>query len=194
MNINETVSPNEDVFDPARLRLSQNFSDTVGVKKMLTTVPVRKPHRQDFVRVHPDPAWRLTTAVLDLKEERELYLVDRPMRSELAGEVVPTSLFTAMNRQGVLFLWPARLPREDGRQDSWSRTMLEAVQRATEQWVRVVANMSLGAYEMFVANADLPDPEWPVDVDFRKLLEIAFRDRFIRTPDHPLIKRLRGAL
>ena len=46
-------------FDPAALRLNQSFADTVGVKKLTTTVPVRKPNRQDFVRVHPRPEYRL---------------------------------------------------------------------------------------------------------------------------------------
>ena len=46
--------PTPDPFDPAALRLDQSFADTVGVKKHVTTVPVRKPNRQDFVRVHPD--------------------------------------------------------------------------------------------------------------------------------------------
>ena len=32
-----------DPFDPERLRLSQDFAATVGVKKALLTVPVRKP-------------------------------------------------------------------------------------------------------------------------------------------------------
>ena len=44
-----------DPFNPDNLRLSQSFAETVGVKKLLTTVPVRKPSPQDFVRVHPDP-------------------------------------------------------------------------------------------------------------------------------------------
>ena len=43
-----------DPFNPAALRLDQSFADTVGVKKLLTTVPVRKPNRQDFVRVNAD--------------------------------------------------------------------------------------------------------------------------------------------
>jgi hypothetical protein len=71
-----TPQTNEDPsFDPARLRLSQNFSESVGVKKALLTVPVRKPGRQDFVRVHPDEDYRLETAVVELKDERETYLV-----------------------------------------------------------------------------------------------------------------------
>ena len=68
------TSPNP--FDPAALRLDQSFAETAGVKKLLTTVPVRKPNKQDFVRVHPDPAYRLTpTAIIELNEDREIYLV-----------------------------------------------------------------------------------------------------------------------
>jgi hypothetical protein len=59
------------------------------------------------------------------------------------------------------------------------------------RWVRVKANMSLGAYEIFEAEASIPDPEWP-DVPFQELLRIGFRDRLIDRLDHPVIKRLRG--
>jgi hypothetical protein len=38
-------------FDPAPLRLDQNFAEINRVKKLLTTVPVRKPNQQDFVRM-----------------------------------------------------------------------------------------------------------------------------------------------
>ena len=186
----EVVVP--DLFDPARLRLSQDFADGLGVKKALITVPVRKPDRQWFIRVHPDPAYRMPVAMLELKDDREIYLVDRGLVSELPGEVTGRSLFTAVNRQGVVFLWPARLPNPDGRRDEWSRSALEAAELATRRWIRVVSNMSLGAYEVFEATGDLAEPEWP-DVAYNKLLEIAFRDRFIRTADHPAIQKLRGA-
>ena len=54
----------EGQFNLEDLRLSQDFTTNVGVKKLVTTVPTRKPHRQEFVRVHPDPAYRLETAAL----------------------------------------------------------------------------------------------------------------------------------
>jgi hypothetical protein len=60
-------------FDPERLRVSQAFDQMVGVKKLLTVVPVRKPNRQLFVRVHSHPSYRLDVALLELKEEREVY-------------------------------------------------------------------------------------------------------------------------
>ena len=178
-------------FDLSRLRLSQNFSEKVGVKKALLTVPVRKPGRQDFIRVRPGEDMYIQTAVLELKDEHETYLVDPDIWPELPSELVPKALFTTINRQGVLTLWPVRLPGEDGRHDEWSRSALEAAEIAKTRWIRVVANMSLQAYEVYEATGNFPDPEWP-DVSFQKILEIAFKDRFIRTLDHPVIRRLRG--
>ena len=186
-------SPDDDRFNLEKLKLSQDFAQTAGVKREIITIPVRKPHRQLFVRVHPDESWRLETAVLVVKEDRETYLVDRALWTELPGEIVPTVLFTAISRQGVVFLWPIRLPGEDGRHDAWSRSALEAAQLATKQWIRVAANMHLGAYEVFVATGDLPSPEWP-EISFQALLQIAFRDKFVQSLDHPVIQGLRGGL
>jgi hypothetical protein len=71
----------------------------------LITVPVRKPNRQDFVRVHTDPAYRLSpAAIIELKDDRETYLVMPAMAPALPGEFATATLFTAINRQGVLFL------------------------------------------------------------------------------------------
>jgi hypothetical protein len=84
------------------LRLDQSFADQVGVKKLLTTVPCRKPNRQDFVRVNPDPAYRLTPAALvEWQEDREVYYCTPEMAAELPGEFFVATLFTAINKQGV---------------------------------------------------------------------------------------------
>jgi len=37
------------------LRLTQNFSETLGVEKVLTTVPVGRPSKDRFFRTHPSP-------------------------------------------------------------------------------------------------------------------------------------------
>ena len=62
-----------------------------------------------------------------------------------------------------------------------------------KKWVRVTSSMSLGAYEIFEANGDLPEPVWP-DISFQEILQIAFRDRRVDRADHPLVQRLRGEL
>jgi hypothetical protein len=60
-----------------------------------------------------------------------------------------------------------------------------------KRWIRVKANMSLGAYEMFEAASTIPDPTWP-ELSFQELVEIGFRQRLVNNLDHPVIKRLRG--
>ena len=125
------------------------------------------------------------------KDDRETYVVAPDVHQELPGELVPTVLFTAITRQGVVFLWPIRLPGPDGRHDEWNRSALEAAQLAMVGWVRVASNRSLGAYEVFQAVAALPEPEWPTE-GFAHVFGVAFRDHYIDSADHPAVRRLRG--
>ncbi len=187
------VQPTPDPFDISRLRLSQDFVAAAGVKKILNTIPCRKPSKEWFVQTHPDEAYRIQTCVVELKEDSETYLVDPSLWPELASESTfsPRALITSINRQGVLFLWPIRLPGSDGRLDAWSRSAMEAAALAAVKWVRVQSNMSLGAYEVYEAAGQWAAPEWP-DMPFQQLLRIAFKDRFIVGLDHPILKRLRG--
>lgn len=190
-----------DAGDPfanlAGLRLSQDFNSGLALAKPLLTVPVRKPSKEWFVRVHAGDDYRLQTAVIELKEDSEVYLVDKALWPELAAEPTfgPRALFTAVSRPAnVVFLWPVRLPNQDGKLDEWNRSALEvATTLATEHWVRVSANRALGAYEAHIAPAgnSWGEPQWPKE-PFADLLRRAFKDRFIQSLDHPVLKRLRG--
>ena len=160
----------------------------------LTTVPVRKPARQDFVRVHPDPDYRLSPiGLIEMKDEREHYLVTPTIAPDLVGEMAVFTVFTAINRQGVVHLWPVRIAGADGKLLSWHRSAADAAELAMRKWIRITANLSLGAYEIFEASANIPDPIWP-ELPFAELLKIAFRDRIVDRPDHPVIQQLRGAI
>ena len=185
------TNPAPDPFDLASLRLNPSFVETAGVKKLLTTVPARKPSPQDFVRVHPSPDYRENFAMIDLKDDREDYLVRPEILPNLAGEVVYKTIFTATNRQGVVFLWPIRLPAPDQRKSEWPRSARNAAEKAMDKWVRVKANMSLGAYEIIVGEKIVAEPVWP-ELSYQELVRIAYRDRMIATLDHAVVKRLRG--
>jgi hypothetical protein len=126
-----------------------------------------------------------------VKEDREVYLVMPSMAQALTGEFATVTLLTTINRQGTLHLWPVKLPDPQGRQNEWHRSAAEGAERAMKKWVRVTASMSLGAYEIFEAGGDLPDPVWP-DFSFQEILKIAFRERLVDRPDHPLVQRLQG--
>jgi hypothetical protein len=188
-----TTEATPDPFNPDNLRLSQSFTETLVVKKLLTTVPVRKPSAQDWVRVHDDPKYRENFPIIELKDEREEYIVTADLVPELVREFVTKTLFLAVNRQGTYFFWPVRLPSPDGKDLDWWRSARKAAELATHGWVRVKPNMNLGAYDIWEAEekAKIPDPQWP-QLGFWDLIRLAFKDHLITTTDHLVIKRLRG--
>lgn len=181
----------DDPFDLAKLRINPENLEGAAVKKLLTTVPVRKPGKQDFIRVHPSAQFRETFAFLDLREDQETFIVHPAAMSELQGDIYVATLFTAITRSGTLFMWPVRVPAADGRVSDWHTSAAAAAQHAMARWVRVKANLPLGAYEIFEAESTIPDPIWP-DLSFDQIYRIAFRDRLIADPDHAVLKRLRG--
>jgi hypothetical protein len=181
----------DDPFDLSKLRVSQDFLENTYVKKLLTTVPIKKPGPQDFIRVHPSPKYREILAFVELKDDREIYIANLAAVPELQAECFIATLFTAITRTGVLFMWPVRVPAVDGRTNDWHTSAATAAQHAMTRWVRTKANMSLRAYEIFEAESAIPDPEWP-DLSFEAIYRIAFKERLISGPDHPVIKRLRG--
>src|SRR5262249_27268348 len=160
----------------------------------LLSVPVRKPLNSWFVRVHPSPEYRLPTGVIELKDEGEFYVVDKKLHAALAVEPTfsPRVLFTAKNRQGVLFLWPIRLPGPEGRIDDYNRTALEAAERATKVWLRIMANSGLGAYDAVEPLGDYGEPDWSDTPPFQELLRIALKDHLITDLNQPVLRRLRG--
>jgi hypothetical protein len=193
--IADALGPVPDPFDPASLRLGQDFASSIGVKKVLTTVPCRKPNRQEFVRVRPGEEWRLETGVFEDKVNREIYLVQRDFWSELTGEVYPVCLFLAVNRQGDVFLWPAKLPGTDGRSNPWNESALAAARLAETRWVRMAANMPGGMYDTFQAAGELAEPKWAEvtsELTLTEILRLCFKQRFITSADHPAIRALRG--
>ena len=96
------------------------------------------------MRVHPNEAYRMETAIFDDKIQSESYLVSPDMWAELSLEVVPVCLFTAITRHNDCFLLPVRLPGADGRSNHWHESALAAAQLSIKNWVRVTANMPAG--------------------------------------------------
>ena len=175
------------------LRLAQNFGETLGVKKVLTTVPVGKPSKDRFFRTHPSPNWVFPTWTLENKATGETYIVSEEVASVLGGLVRAVELYTAIDRQNNVFFIPIPLPGPNGVRNPWHESLLQAVMRAKLVWLRITANKDLGGYEIFEATAKLPEPIWP-DITMDELLEIAFRGRIITSPDHPVVQEKLGGV
>jgi hypothetical protein len=187
------MSTNDLFSDLQALRISGNGEGGggTGVREHLAHVPVRKPNRHEFFRVHPDTAMSLPTAILEDKDERETFIVAPGMRDALLGELKPVLLVTFITRQGVIGIWPLALPGEMGRRNDWHETAREAAELAKTYWVRLSADTSLGAYRIHRAGGELSEPTWPPQT-LGELLQIAFRDRVIDAETHPFVRRLRG--
>jgi hypothetical protein len=174
------------------LRIGQNFAEQAVSKKLLTTVPIGRPNRQTFVRVRPEPEYRMDLACIELKEDSEIYVVAPAFAPQIPEDVTFRTFFTTMSRQGVLSLWPVSLPSPDGRRNDWHTSARVAAETAMTKWIRLAGNRSLGAYEIHEAEGLLEEPAWPEE-SYAKILEIAFRGRqIVNSFDHPVMKRLRG--
>ncbi len=188
----EAASTEADEWDLESLKVSQDYADGLGVEQAVTDVPVSKPLKSQWVRTHPDEAYRIETLLLELEEERELYLIAPSLHSALITEptVSRRLLITTITKQGRLFLWPIKLPAPDGKSNIWNETAVEAARRASSCWVRIAADMSFGTYRVWEAKVTLGDPKWP-SLSFKEILKIAFQERRISSLDHPVVKRLR---
>ena len=178
------------VFDDIEaLRAAPIQSEEPLVDKILNHVPVKKPAKDWFVRTHQEHL--IDALVLELKEENEIFFVNPRLQEALLGEkcVTRRRLHLGVNRQGTVFLWPLRLS-EDGRNDAWARTALEAATMALRKWTRVQADMLMGGYRVALAKIDVA-PVWPTE-SFNEILKVAFKGEAIGDLDHPVLRRLRG--
>ena len=151
-------TPSPSPFDDLEsLRINQDFVEQVVATKLLTTVPVGKPNAQVFVRTLPEPDYAMNFPVIELKQDRkEFFIVARNFAPYIPEEVTYRTLFTTITRQGVLSVWPIRLPSPDGRKSDWHISERLAAEKAMTKWIRVAANMALGANDIHEAAGALP--------------------------------------
>jgi hypothetical protein len=188
-----TTRPNP--FDLEALRAVPDLD--IDVEKILTTVPVRKPVRNEFFRVHPGDGYVIDNYVLEHESEmdRATYWVAPELCVQLSEHLRRVRLFTCIDKRSNVFLWPAKLPTADGSASarSWYQSALRAAEEAKRVWVKIVGNKAIGAYDTAVARGDLGEPQWPQH-SFERLIELAFQDKLIDTVEHPVVREINGEI
>ena len=177
--------------DLQALRLPANYGATLGVKKLLTNVPVSKPKKPQFFRTHAAEDMTFAAMFLEQKEARESYVVLPNVAQEISELVRPVMLHTAIDRQNNVFLIPVPLAGEAGTRNPWHESLAQAVELAKQKWLRLTANMHTGSYDVYEAEGALPEPEWPAH-GIDALVEVAFRGKIITSLDHPVVQSLLG--
>ena len=178
-------------FDVSTLRLPQNFGETLGVKKLITHIPVSKPGAERFFRANPSVSMQFESLIYEDKSSRDVYVVLPALGDVLGRLAKPVVLYLAVDRRGNPFLIPVPLPGPNGSRYPWHESLAMAVEKSKTDWVRIAANMTAGVYDLFVASAELPLPEWP-DMEMDAIVQIAFGGKIIDTIQHPVIQALQG--
>jgi hypothetical protein len=191
---------NEVLADPYDLDAIKTVpSPHIETQKILLVSVKERPGKHQFFRTHPDPAYSTEWFTLTYESEtsdREIYWVAPPLWGVLEEYIVRVRLYTCIDRQKNLFLWPCKLPDDDSNSTSrkWALSRLQAAEEAKHLWIRIAGNKIANAYERTVAQANLGDPVWP-DRPLKDLIALAFGDeKTITSPDHPVIKKINGAL
>jgi hypothetical protein len=164
----------------------------------LITVPVYcPPPSSEFMRVRDDDDYWIECMTLDYAPEngrREKYFIDTALMNtlppEIQSEVKWSRLYTAMIHRGnVTFLWRIKV-YDSGPGQLSTATALACAEKAKHMWVRVAWQDRKG-YAPFHAQGDFGEPQW-TDHPLEDLLDMAFRDTYIDSLDHPAIRDLMG--
>lgn len=177
--------------DISAMRIPTNYGERFAVKKLLVTVPVKKPNKSTFVRVHDGDDWEFMGFIYEDKVAGETYLLSAEVADVVSESVRAVKLHVGVERRGNPMLIPVPLPGEDGRRNPWHDSLMQAVERAKSKWIRIVANMAAGSYDLLGAQGSLSEPIWPTQT-MLELVEIGFRGKIISTLSHPVIKELLG--
>ena len=149
---NSRDSEAPDPFDPARLRLSQDTASEIGVKKQLVAVPVKKPSKERWVRVHPSEEYRIQTAVLELKDEREVYLVLKIFRQKLRHEFFRRRLEDVQRASPALFFSFGALEREQLYRDGHGEHCALELGIVQDHAVEIAFCISVGEEASYLGN------------------------------------------
>ena len=183
-----------DVFNNLdAIKLTPEEAGLVGAKEALVTLAIRKPNRAEFVRIDPNPAMSIVTAIY-IDVLKEVYFVTPEARSIFPDGLKPIQLFTAVNQRGLPFLWPVAIEEGvGGRRNNWNDSARAAAELAKTTWIRLVADMTAGGYRVYEALGKLPDPVFP-ERPLADLLRIAFRGRVADNENHLIARQALGLI
>jgi hypothetical protein len=178
-----STDPTPSEFDA--LGLPQNFDEILRAKRVLTTVPLRKPAKHHWIRVHP--TWEQTVAVLKLSGERDdLWILKNDLVPGVPSDLVSGMTFAPyITRQAEILMWPLRVPAV-GRADDWATSARAIAHVARTTWVQVHSNQRVGAYEYNLTPHPLDEPDWSA-TDWTTLRKLAFGPKLISSLDHPVL-------
>lgn len=179
-----------------QLRLPETFSGLGGGIKQPLKPTFGRLNRHRFSRIHPGNDFKYSALIVEDKASGghgEAYIAAPHLAPQLRGMASPRIIRLAVDTTGTPRLIGEPILGGTAKPNLWHQTLIDAIKKAEDLWVRVEANMDAGQYEVIVAQHDLGEPRWP-ERPMHELVLDCFKDRIILNSDHPLIMQLEGRI
>lgn len=153
-------------------------------------VECEKPAKGLFFTVLPEtskPYKNRAFYFLLQMEGRDPYLIAPKIAEQKKEEdtIRPVMIVRYVTMAGEEGLWPLKLNPPDGKSNNWNTSALNILELAESGWVRMV---NAGKhYRHQVSRKTLKEvPPKFTDRAFKDLIDIAFKDRIVKTLDHEI--------
>jgi len=176
----------------------------IKVKQVLSKILIGKPSKTTFFQVRSGPGFEpielFTFAPENVGTDNNPYLVqDEECQAylEQLEVLIPAKFYLYMVYGSNIMKIDYISQKTDslGNLNHYHSSRMEAYEAAKEKWVRMYANQEGGFYSYAYAEDNLPAPVWPEEpANLENALNKAFKDYIIDSPNHPIIKKLKGKL
>jgi hypothetical protein len=150
-----------------------------------------RPPKDNFVRVHQ--TWRRDVGIVDCTQsmdlDAEFIVTPRVVQAlvDLDETVTKARVFALMDRDGRLIFWAVKFGLAtdllEKKPSEYVKSATSAIERGKLEWIKII--WRTGGYRTRPARGDLPEAQWPEDLD-AVFLEVV-KDRLIDDPKHPVI-------
>jgi hypothetical protein len=154
-------------------------------------VACEKPPKGIFFTVRPETDKpykdRAFYFMLEL-EGRDPYLVAPKIAEQKKEEdtIRPVLLVRYVTMAGEEALWPLKLNPTDGKSNHWNTSALNILEiAASGKWVRMVNAKKHYRHQISKKSLEQVSPKF-TDRTFKDLIDIAFKDRIVKTLDHEI--------
>ena len=168
---------------------ASGIDPTAQSKKLITTIPVGKPKKQNFFRVHPSLEYPVY--IRDWEDDGTSYLVHPRIAPKITNQVKLKIVYVSVYATGSPFLLAVPQPDMEGKWNNWHQSLSEAVDVAKKKWIRLEPDKIAQGYNIIYAAGSFGEPEWP-NMTIDQYIETAFKSRQIIDENHPKIKELKG--
>lgn len=197
MKINNKQNNNK--IDWKALASDMSYVDEeMGIEE-INSIPVRKPGKERFFRVHPGKEYSIALQILEMKEDPGLngeYIVHSPTEDENLDQFFRENRAMIKKKMIVLcedidgkhFLWPVAPLSSD---NNWHKTARKASNEAKSNWTRSIPNLSKGCNDIILAENITKKPNWPKE-NFDQILNASFEGKTLDCMEHDVVQCLKG--